>query len=128
MSVSAKQIEAILMLPPPKRYSHFIKKVVGWGKMWGLYADGWAMSEAPDGSLVFPLWPEREYAELCVGGDWSAHRPKEIELKDALENMLPMLRERKIHPGVFFIADQGSINVTHDELERDLRTELLKYV
>ena len=127
MTANAKQMEAVLMLPPAKRYSHFIKKVVGWRKMWGLYSGGWAMSEAPDGSPVLPLWPEREYAERCIGGEWSAYEPRAIELDDALDNMFPMLRERGIQPGVFFDASQGSISATVDELERDLRAELQKY-
>jgi hypothetical protein len=127
MTVSAKQIEAILMLPSPKRYSHFIKKVVGWRKMWGLYSDGWAMSESPGGAAVLPLWPGKEYAQLCADGYWSTYEPKAIELDEALDNMLPMLRERGIQPGVFFVVDQGSVDVSLDEFERDLRAELSKY-
>jgi hypothetical protein len=42
MSISQKQIEAILRLPVPGRYSHFIKKVVGWKQLWALYDDGCA--------------------------------------------------------------------------------------
>lgn len=127
MTANAKQIEAVLKLPPPKRYSHFIKKVVGWRKMWGLFEDGWAMAESDDGAPVLPLWPEREYAELSVGGKWAAYQPREIELDEALEKMIPMLRERGIRPGVFYAAGTGSINVTLEELERDLREELAKY-
>ena len=127
MTASAKQIEAVLKLPPQKRYSHFIKKVVGWRKMWGLYDGGWAMSETKDGSPVFPLWPEREYAERCIDGDWAKYEPRAIDLDDALDNMLPMLRQRGIEPGVFFSPDRGSIDVHIDQLERDLRSELLKY-
>jgi hypothetical protein len=128
MTVSAKQMEAVLMLPAPKRYSHFIKKVVGWGKMWGLYDEGWAMSEAPDGSPVLPLWPEKEYAERCIGGEWSTCEPRAIELNDVLEDLIPSLRERGVLPGVFFDINQGSINATIDELEQDLRTELQRYL
>lgn len=39
MSKSEKQIEAILKLPAPKRYSHFIKKVVGWKQLWALWPE-----------------------------------------------------------------------------------------
>ena len=96
--------------------------------MWGLYSGGWAMSETPDGSPVIPLWPEREYAERCVGDEWSAYEPRAIELDDVLDNMLPALRERGIQLGVFFDPGRGSINATVDELERDLRAELQKYL
>jgi hypothetical protein len=127
MTANEKQIEAILRLPAPQRYSHFIKKVAGWGRMWGLYSDGWAMSEAPNGALVLPLWPEREYAERCVGGDWSAFEPRPIELDEVLTKMIPMLRERGILPGVFFSPEGGSIDCSLDQLETDLRAEMDKY-
>lgn len=85
------------------------------------------MSVAPNGSSVFPMWPEMEYAQRCVEGDWAGYVPKEIYLDDALENMIPMLRERHILPGVFFSVEDGSIDVSLDELELDLRRELARY-
>ena len=127
MSVNQKQIEAVLKLPAPKRYSHFIKKVVGWKQLWALYDDGWAMSETDDGQMTFALWPEREYAELCVSGDWASYKPEPIALDEVLDSMIPMLRERGILPGVFFTLEDGSVNASVDELEADLREELSKY-
>ena len=127
MGISQKQIESILKLPAPKRYSHFIKKVVGWKKVWGLYDEGWAMSETSDGKLVFPLWPEKEYAELCASGKWANYMPEAIDLDEVLDSMIPMLRERGIAPGVFFTLEGGSINASLDELENDLRKELSYY-
>lgn len=127
MSVSQKQIEAILKLPPPKRYNHFIKKVVGWGKVWALYDDGWALSETDSGESVFPLWPEREYAELCATAEWESYKPAPIELDDLLSNLIPTLRDKGILPGVFFTLDGGSVSATLDQLEKDLREELTKY-
>lgn len=127
MPISQKQIEAILRLPPPQRYDHFIKRVVGWRKLWGLYSDGWAMSETEDGQSVFPLWPEREYAELCANNDWAGYEPREIELNEFLVELLPLLTERGVHPGVFFIPEEGSINIANDQLQSDLEQELAKY-
>lgn len=127
MAISQKQIEAIINLPAPKRYSHFIKKAVGWQKVWGLYDDGWALSETDDGQPVFPLWPEKEYAELCADGDWAGYSPEPIELDEVLESMIPMLRERNILPGVFFTSAGGSVNADVDRFEQDLRSELANY-
>lgn len=128
MSVSQKQIEAILKLPAPKRYSHFIKKAVGWKQLWALYDDGWAMSESDQGKQAFPLWPEKEYAELCVSGVWANYVPKPIALDEVLDSMIPMLREKGILPGVFFTMKDGSVNASIDDFESDLREELSHYV
>ena len=122
----SEEIAEVLKLPAPQRYRHFIEKVVGLRRMWGLYADGWAMSETPEGRQVLPLWPEREYAELNIADEWSSHQAREIDLDAALGMMIPTLREQGILPGIFFSPDQGSINITLDELERDLRAELAR--
>lgn len=127
MGISQKQIDAILNLPPPKRYSHFIKKVVGWGKVWALYDDGWALSETDGGETVFPLWPEKEYADLCATAEWANYKSEAIELDELLGSLIPVLRQKGILPGVFFTLDGGSVNVTLDQLEKDLREELTKY-
>jgi hypothetical protein len=127
MPVSAKQMAAILALPPPQRSDHFIRKVVGWRKLWGLYEDGWAMSETAAGEPVFPLWPEKEYAELCAQAEWAGYEAKEIDLDEFLTDLLPMLEERGVHPGVFYIPEQGSIDATVEQLRRDLQQELEKY-
>jgi hypothetical protein len=127
MTVNEKQIEAVLKLSPTKRYSHFIKKVVGWRRMWGLYSDGWATCTSPDGRTVLPLWPEREYAEKCIENEWLGYVTKSIEIEEALNVMIPMFRKRGILPGVFFSPKDGSVNCSVDQLESDLRTELLKY-
>lgn len=127
MSINEKEIQAVLKLSPPKKYSHFIKKVVGWKKVWALYDDGWAMSETDKGELIFPLWPEKEYAELCISGEWSNYKPEIIELDELLDSLIQTLRERNVLPGVFFTLDGGSLNVTADVLENDLRDELSHY-
>lgn len=85
------------------------------------------MSETGDGTPVLPLWPAAEYAERCADGDWASYQAREIDLEEALDEMLPMLRARRMQPGVFFSPDSGSINATPDEMERDLRAELSKY-
>ncbi len=127
MSVNPKQIESVLNLSAPKRYNHFIKKVVGWKRLWALYDGGWALSESENGELILPLWPEKEYADLCVSGEWSNYVPTSIELDEVLESMIPMLREKGVSPGVFFTTKDGSVNASVDELESDLKEELSKY-
>lgn len=127
MTVNKKQIAAVIKLSPSKRYSHFIKKVVGWKKVWCLYNNGWAMSESNEGKYIFPMWPEKEYAEICISEDWKDYLAKSIELDEVLDSLIPMLKEKEILPGVFFTVKDGSVNVSVELLETDLRNELLKY-
>lgn len=120
------QIEVVLQLPAPQRLRHFFETVVRTRRMWGLYGDGWAMSETPEGRQVLPLWPEREFAERCIAEEWSNHQAREIDLDAALGMMIPTLREQNILPGVFFSPEHGSINITLDEFEQSLRAHMEK--
>jgi len=73
MKISPKQIQAILALPRVKRYSHFIKVAADRRMVWGLRAQGWALAKTEEGKQVFPVWPAREYAQLCANGCWDGY-------------------------------------------------------
>lgn len=125
--ISEKQIESVIALPPPKRYSHFVKKTVGWGEVWGLYNNGWAMSEDKNGNMIFPVFPEKAYAERCISDEWSSFKAKPIELGDFLNLLLPKLKDDGVEIGVFYTLEHGSIAVDITTLVTDLNNELLKY-
>jgi hypothetical protein len=123
-----KQIEAVLALPAPKRYSHFVKVVADEETIWGLYRDnGWALAGAADGGDIFPLWPAAECARLCATGDWSGYEPREIEIARLLDELLPRFEKDGVRPAIFpTLADKGVVP-TVEVLRQDLKTELEKY-
>src|SRR4051812_31525339 len=65
--------EAVLRLDATARHTHFVKRVVDAELVWGLWKDGWALMADETGQQVFPLWPAREYAELCAVADWEGY-------------------------------------------------------
>jgi hypothetical protein len=87
-----KESDAVLRLDGPARFSHFIKRVVDSETAWGLWKDGWALMASDDGRQAFPIWPSREYAELCKVDEWSDYEVEEIRLRDLMEELLPKLR------------------------------------
>lgn len=127
MKVTQKQVEAVFKLSAPKRYSHFIKVAVDWEKVWGLYNNGWAMSEDDRGKPVFPLWPAKGYAEACANGEWRDYHPESIDINEFVNELLPLLNEKGISPGIFFVPEQGSVDATIDTIIEDLLAELERY-
>jgi hypothetical protein len=77
MKINEKKLAAVLALPGPDRYSHFVKVVADQNQVWGLYDDGWALMRADDGTEVFPVWPAKEYAVLYYIDDWQHYAPQD---------------------------------------------------
>jgi hypothetical protein len=125
--MNPKQTQAVLSLPGPKRYDHFIKVVADRGKAWGLYEDGWALASNSELLRVFPLWPASEYAEIAAIGEWSSYKPREICIEDLLEQLIPSLRETGTIVGVFPTPEDKGVLPSLDVFERDLRNELSEF-
>ncbi|WP_437904196.1 DUF2750 domain-containing protein [Sorangium sp. So ce327] len=122
-----KEIRSVLALDGPARFRHFVKTVVAWEAAWGLWKDGWSLMENDEGIPVFPLWPAREYAELCRAGDWVDYEVEEIPLERLLGELLPKLAERGMLAGVFPTPAGKGVTSSAEELAGLLRKELENY-
>lgn len=127
MKASPSQMEAVLALPGVKRFEHFVKVIADWQEVWGLYQDGWALAEADDGTTVFPLWPAKEYAQVCTLNEWRGFEPRAISLGDFTEVLLPKLKLEGVLPGVFFTPTSKGVTPPVDELMAALQAELQNY-
>jgi hypothetical protein len=78
MRLTAKETNAVIKLPGTTRYTYFIKRVADQNQVWGLWKEGWAMGRTDEEMPTMPIWPAREYAELCKFGDWSDFQPRSI--------------------------------------------------
>lgn len=124
---STKEMKAVLELDGPSRFKYFVKRVADDERAWGLYKDGWALMADADGTVVFPLWPAREYAELCAVDDWTDYKPMEIRLDELLGELIPKLRQSHAAPGVFPTPKGTGVTPGVDVLCEALREELAKY-
>ncbi|RVR10771.1 DUF2750 domain-containing protein [Sinorhizobium meliloti] len=127
MKISPRQVEAVLASPGVRRFEHFIKVVADWQEVWGLYRDGWALAVSDDGITVFPLWPAKEYAQLCALNEWKGFEPRAISLTDCTDVLLPKLKVEGVLPGVFFTPTSKGVTPPVDELRAALEAELQNY-
>lgn len=127
MGLHPKQIQGVLRLSGHERYLHFVKVVADKQKCWGLYNDGWALAQDDDGNMAFLLWPESEYAALCAIGDWSAYEPKELDLDDLMDWLLPDLQEKNTLLGIFPTPEEQGVTPDFARFESDMSEELEKY-
>lgn len=127
MKISQKQIESVIAMPGAKRYEHFIKVVADWEEVWGLYNDGWALAATNEGHKVFPVWPAKEYAELCKENEWSAYDAKSFSLDDFMNELLPNLKNDGVLPGIFYTPLNKGVTPDVDQVLADLNRELENY-
>jgi len=127
MKINQKQIEAVTALLGQKRYETFVKTIADWEEVWGLYQDGWALAETDDGKQVFPLWPAKEYAQLCAKKEWAGYEPKSFSLEDFMGELLPNLKDDGVLPGIFYTPSDNGVTPTVDQLLADLNEELENY-
>jgi hypothetical protein len=127
MKITKEQIKSILALPPDQRYMHFIKVVCDWEEVWGLYHDGWAMAATDDGHKVFPVWPAKEYAELCAKDEWEDYEPESFTLDEFRSTLLPTLQKDEVMPGIFYTPQNKGVVLGADQVLADLNMELEKY-
>jgi hypothetical protein len=124
MTIDANQLKAVVTLPAPQRYEYFIKRVAQTGEVWGLYRNGWALATKDDGTLVFALWPEREFALLCAEFEWEGYEPQAFALRELLDELLPQLQQDGLLPGIFRTPGSKGVMPSPGLLRVDLQDEL----
>lgn len=127
LKVNEKQLESVFSLTSKKRYLHFIKQVADWEVVWGLFDEGWALSETSEGFRVFPCWPAKEYARKCASEGWDKYEPKSISLDEFMRDFLPDFQRKSILIGVFPDMSGHSIVQEADKLSADINEEFERY-
>lgn len=124
MKFSQKKVDAVTALPGAERYSHFVKVAADLRAVWGLYHSGWALVLDADGRPFFPIWPAAPYAAQCAISEWEGYQPRQIELDDFLEQLLPQLRQSNTGVAVFLTPTEQGTTPALEVIEADLRSEL----
>jgi hypothetical protein len=124
MKIDTRQLQAVVMLPGPQRYEYFIKRVAETGVVWSLFRQGWALAKKEDGTLVFPLWPDREFAAICADYEWTGYEPQSFALGELLDELLPQLEQDGVVTGVFYTPGARDVMPTAGLLRADLNDEL----
>jgi hypothetical protein len=124
MTIDADQLKAVVRLPAPQRYEYFVKRVAQTGTVWGLFRNGWALATKDDGTLVFALWPDREFAGLCAEFEWEGYEPQAFTLAELLDELLPQLQQDGIVPGIFRTPGSKGVMPTPNLLRVDINDQL----
>jgi Protein of unknown function (DUF2750) len=123
--VNDQEFESVLSLPAPRRYEYLIKRSAGHGELWGLHRDGgWVMAEDDDGTMHFPIWPHRRFAEACAAGPWEDAAPRRIDIDEWVAGWLPDLISDRFRIAVFQTPQDQGVGVSPQRFKHDLEEEL----
>lgn len=118
------KINNIANLSATERYGYFIRKVSDFEEVWGLKdKDGWALMGSNE-QVLFPVWSEKEFAELCK---WDNYHPNPIPLDDFIEKLLPKLEKDNVMLAVLPLAKGKGIIRTVQEIIADIEQECEQY-
>lgn len=121
-----KEFEALLQRPANIRYEYFIKKVVDFEEVWGLYDEGWATAQDDDGHMLIPFFPKKEFAENCAKKEWKGFRAEAIDLYEFIDRWLVGMKKDEVKPSIFPTEEDAAL-VEIDILLRDINSELENY-
>lgn len=127
LKINKQQLLSVFSLSSEERYKHFVKVIADWEEVWGLYDEGWAISETDDGLKTFPCWPAKEYAQQCAIDTWSNYEAISISTDEFIEEFLKDLENKSIYISVFPNIEGHCIVQDASELANDLRDELELY-
>ncbi|WP_221567097.1 DUF2750 domain-containing protein [Alkalihalobacillus sp. TS-13] len=120
------EFEAVSKQSANIRYEYFIKKVVDYEEVWGLYNDGWATSQDEESKMLIPFFPRKEFAESCIRKEWAGYKAKLIDLDEFINEWPIGMKEGGIRPSIF-PNEENTVVVNIEVLIKDLETELENY-
>lgn len=77
-----------------------LKSLMYCGVLWGLYHQGWAMTQDQD-DFIFPFWLSAQHAERYAKQHWPHYTARKISSENFNTALLPTLQRLNIRPTLY---------------------------
>lgn len=125
--IKSREIESVVKLTAPERYTYFIKKAADLEEIWSLKnKEGWVLASDSEGHEIVPVWSHAEYAKLCTNNNWRDCSPEVINLRDWIDKWIPGMTKDNRKIAVFPTIVINAVVVEPGKLLDDLNAELSK--
>ena len=109
------------------RYGYFIRHVSDTQEVWLIQDEGqFVLLGDNEEKPAMPVWPEKEFAEMMLTGDWKDYSLEMVNVYDFVE-WLNKLEEEGIQIAGFPMAMQNAVVVSANEMKNHLIYELQQY-
>ena len=121
-----QEVKNVLQIDKKKQYEYFVKKVADFEEVWSLRDNaGWATLGVGE-QKFFPVWPKKEFADICVSEEWKNYYSESIDLEEFLDDWIDGLKEDDIRITVMWNNGSG-IDIEWGKLREDIERELENY-
>lgn len=120
------KIKNIINLNNDDRYSYSIREFVKLEKIWAISTpDSWVTFVDNDGDEIFPIWPHKEVAEICVFDEMKVKGfyVESIDYEKFKEFCIPDMFSDDIRFGVFYNENRQGNTIDGKGLLEDLKSE-----
>ena len=122
-----KKTDNVIKLSNADRYDYSVREIVKLGKIWAISTpEAWATFVDKSGDEIFPIWPHREVAEICLLEEFKNIQDFSIEPIDYDKFKafcIPDMIGDGILFGIFYNDQREAIAVAGEELLQDLEDE-----
>lgn len=119
------EVNGVLKSSEDKQYEYFIKKVVDYEEIWGLYFKEWLIIK--DGNkTIIPLWPKEEFIQVNIEKSIQQYKSKSIDIYDFIDLWIPKIMEKEISIALFWDGQKYS-EIDVEKLVNDLEEEMDNY-
>lgn len=125
-AINIRKIENVIKLNNIDRYNYFIREVVKLEKVWAIStSDSWLTFIDNNNDTIFPVWPHKEVAELCLFEEFKQldFIIESIDYTNFKEYCIPDMLENNIYFGVFYNNERKALIVSGEDLLNDLEIE-----
>lgn len=125
--MNQQKIDNVFALESAERYGYLIRKVADFETIYLIAdnEDNYVLIGSDDVS-VLPVWPEKEFAELFLTGDWKNYHVVEYNITEFIE-WLDDLETEKIELAGFPNLNFKTIQVSAIEMKNHLLYEISRF-
>ncbi|MBV8389168.1 MAG: DUF2750 domain-containing protein [Mucilaginibacter sp.] len=124
-----EKIKNLLALNSSDRYWYSIREIVKLELVWAISTDdSWVTFVDKNGDEIFPIWPHKEIAEICVFEELKVENYfiKAIKFELFIKYCIPDMEEDNISFGMFYNKGREALVVNPQQLFTDLMDEYNK--
>jgi hypothetical protein len=106
-----------------KRLKYFLEQVIKHNEIWVLTDEHGCMMLNTDNDDCVPVWPNKEFAQTWINGDWQNCQAQAIDLKTWFSRWTTGLLDDELSIVVFPNQQQEGLVLFADEFEFELKME-----